>query len=290
TLAVGGGNDELIYLYDRQLNPVRKLVTRHGGVGVAFNHAGDRLVSVNWGGKVQLWDVVTAQLLFTHPRGIGVVCLRFSRDDQWLAGAILQNQLRIWKVGAGRDYRTLVRDGLPKDVHYVSAAVSGKQPQLLAVGMNDGVGFWNLDTGAELHFLARPGFVNQVVFEPSGTLLTIEEDSGVYRWVVPADFARPDGVRLGPPEKLPFPRGAHALAQSCDGRVLAICVRNLFGLEESVGTWVLHAGQPDRLVRLDAEDAAHIAVSPDGRWVATAKHFTDTLKIREARSGRLVRE
>jgi WD40 repeat protein len=172
---------------------------------------------------------------------------------------------------------------------YFSAAVGGKQQQLLAVAMNDGVGFWNLDTGAELHFLSRPGAVDQVVFEPSGTLLTLEHNSGVYRWEIPEDFAGPAGPGLGPPQRLPFPRGGSAISQSRDGRVLAMGVRNLLGFEPSVGTWVLHAGEPERPVRLDAQDAGYVGVSPDGLWVATGTHQGDTLRIWEAHSGRLVR-
>jgi serine/threonine protein kinase/WD40 repeat protein len=291
SLALGGGNDERIFLYDRQLKLVRALVTRTAGVAIAFNHAGDRLVSTGWEGKVQLWDVVTRQLLFTLPGILGVPVLRFSADDQWLAGAITGNQVGIWKVGAGRDLRTLVRDSEPKDVHYYSAAVSGKDPQLLAVAMSDGVGFWNLNTGAELPFERRQGGVKQVLFEPSGTLLTLEPETGVYRWGVPADFTKPDGLRLDPPQKLPFPIGGYAISQSRDGHVLAMASRNTFGNEERAGTWVLRADQPDALLRLDRQDgAAHVAVSPDGRWIATALHLHDTLKIWDVQSGQPVRQ
>jgi WD40 repeat protein len=153
--------------------------------------------------------------------------------------------------------------------------------------MSDGVGFWNLDTDAELQFLPRPGGVHQVVFEPSGTLLTMEKD-GVYRWLVPADFARRAGMCLGPPRKLPYPRGCSAISQSCDGRVLAMSVPYPIGTEQRAGTWVLHADQPERLVRLDA-GAAYVAVHPDGRWVATGQHFGDTLDIWETGTGRLFR-
>jgi WD40 repeat protein len=290
TLAVGSGDDERIFIYDRQLKPVRVLECRNRGIQVAFNHAGDRLVSVGWAGIVQLWDVVTGQLLFTAPGSFGMSTLRFSRDDQWLASVISGSQLGIWKVGAGRDYRTLTRTNLPRGFTYRSAAVGGKKQQLLAVAMNDGVGFWNLDTGAELPFLPRPDGVDQVLFEPSGTLLTLEDRSGVNRWVVPGDFARRGGGRLGPPRKLPFPPGGNTIAQSRDGRVLAMAVRATIGKERWAGTWVLHADRPKRLVRLDPKaEAAHLAVSPDGRWVATATHLDDTLKIWKARSGRLVR-
>jgi serine/threonine protein kinase/WD40 repeat protein len=291
TLAVGGGNPERIFLFDRQLRLMHYLTTRAGGSQVVFNHAGDRLASTGWGGVVQLWDVATRQLLFTLPGHIGTSTLRFSRDDQWLAAGISGNQLGIWKVGAGRDFRTLVRHDLPKDVRYYSAAVGGKDQSLLAVAMTDGIGFWNLETGAELLFLPRPSVVMQVLFEPSGTLLTLEQGSGVFRWVVPPDLNRADGRRLTPLQKLPFPSWGYALSQSTDGRVLAVAFRNVAGNEDRAGTWILHADQPEAVLRLDPEaGAAHVAVSPDGRWVATAVHMEDTLKIWDASSGKLIRK
>jgi serine/threonine protein kinase/WD40 repeat protein len=291
TLALGGGNEERIFLYDRELNLLRALVTKTAGVHVAFNHAGDRLVSVGWGGNVQLWDLVTGRRLFTLPGSIGTPALRFSPDDQRLAATVTGEQLGIWKVADGRDFRTLTRHAMPDDVHYYSAAVGGKHGELLAVGMSDGVGFWNLDTGAEIHFEPRRGGVNQVIFERSGTLLTLEEVTGVYRWVIPADFARRGGPRLDPPEKLPFPIAGHEMAVSRDGGVLALAVRRLVDLEKWAGTWVLHADQPGRPIRWDAgTGSAHIAVDPDGRWIATALHFDDTITIRDARTGRVLRQ
>jgi serine/threonine protein kinase/WD40 repeat protein len=292
TLAAGGGDTGGIFLYDRQLKLERELLTRSGGMKVAFNHAGDRLASVGWGGVVQLWDVLTGKLLFTYPGAISVFLLRFSQDDQRLAGAISGKQLGIWKVGAGRDFRTLARDGVPADVHYFSAAVSPKQPELLAVGMTDGLGFWNLDTGERLHLERRQGDVRQVLFEPSGTLLTLEYRSGVHRWVIPADFARRKDRRLEPPQQLTaFPSGGYAMSQSRDGGVLAVSVRHVGGHENRAGIWIHRADQPEPMLRLaDKTGAAHVAVSRDGRRVAAGVHFADTLEIWDTRSGQLVRK
>jgi WD40 repeat protein len=292
TLAAGGGDIERIFLYDRQLKPVRELVTRSGGMKVAFNHAGDRVASIGWGGMVQLWDVVTGKLVFTYPRLVGVYLLRFSQDDQRLAAAISGKQLGIWKVGSGRDLRTLARDGLPGDVHYFSAAVSPKQPDLLAVGMTGWLGFWNLETGERLHLERREGDVRQVLFEPSGTLLTLEHRSGIHRWEIPAGFARRKDRRLALPQQLPaFPPGGFAMSQSEDGRVLALAVRNVGGHQNRAGIWVHRADQPEPMIRLaDKTDAAHVTVNRNGRWVAAGVHFADTIEVWDTRSGRLVRK
>jgi WD40 repeat protein len=66
-------------------------------------------------------------------------------------------------------------------------------------------------------------------------------------------------------------------------------VRDVIGMEEWAGIWVIHAERPASPLRIKA-DAAHVAVSPDGRWIAAAKHFDDTLNIWEAEDGRLVRQ
>jgi eukaryotic-like serine/threonine-protein kinase len=217
TLAVGGGNEPNVYVYDPELKAERVLRTTSAGMKVFFNHSGDRLVSVGWSGNLQLWDVVTGDLLFSLPGSFAAPVLRFSQDDNWMAGAVLGNQLGIWQVGAGRDVRTLVRKHLPGTAYYFSAAVGGKEGEVLAVATSDGVGFWNLNTGAELGFLPRPNAVRQVLFESSGTLLTLEEFSGVFRWALPANWSPADGLRPKPIEKLPFPTGGYDIAQSRRG-------------------------------------------------------------------------
>jgi WD40 repeat protein len=286
TLALGGGNDPRIDLYEH-LQPARVLAALGGGVRMAFNHAGDRLISVGWAGDVQLWDLGAGHLLYTRPGSISTPCLRFSRDDQWLAGPVSGDQLGIWRVGDSREYRSLVRPDVPRNVRYYGAAVGGPDQELLAVAMSDGVGFWDLRTGAALHFEKRSGIIKQVLFESAGTLLTLEPSTGVNRWELPADLARAD-LRLEP-QKLPFPPGGYAISQSRDGKVLAMSVRG--SLKKRAGTWVLHAGEAEPRHRLDpGVGAAHVAVSADGRWVATALHLDDTLKIWDAGSGQLLRQ
>jgi serine/threonine protein kinase/WD40 repeat protein len=290
TLAMGAGDGHGIFIYDTKLELVRQLPTRGWGTRVAFNHAGDRLASIGWDGIVQLWDVVTGHLLFTAPSATRVGILRFDRDDQWLAGVISESRLGLWKVGAGRHYRTLLRDDMPKKLHYYGAAVSGKRQQLLAVAMHDGIGFWNLETGAEIAFISRASAVLQVICDDSGALLTLEDDAGVFRWVVPEGFGKPGGPPMGPPQKLAFPPVGSEISASRDGKVVALSVRALFRWKPFVGTWLLHAGPQERLVRLDDRDTNHVAVSPDGLWVAAGGTEADTLKIWETRHGELVRQ
>jgi WD40 repeat protein len=164
---------------------------------------------------------------------------------------------------------------------------------LLAVGMADGLGLWDLASGSELAFLPideGSGGVTDVRFEPSGALLTAGY-SGLMRWPVRADSQPPDRLRVGPAERL-LPR-AHILGQSQvpDGRVIVACNRAVGQWQAFAGGWVLHADRPGEPIRLDAgADIAWIAVSPDGRWVVTATLFEGRAKVWDARDGRQVKQ
>ncbi len=71
-------------------------------------------------------------------------------------------------------------------------------------------------------------------------------------------------VHIGAAQRLPIPAANAGFAQSRDGRVLACA--------QFQGALVLHADQPDKPIKLEAhDDVRNVAVSPDGRWVATGR-------------------
>jgi hypothetical protein len=106
-----------------------------------------------------------------------------------------------------------------------------------------------------------PG-ITHVLFEPSGALLTNGRD-GLHRWPVQTDPDSVERLRIGPPQTLPVPGSDCVVARSRDGRVLASAQYD--------GGLVLHADRPGQPVPLRPHaDVRRIAVSPDGRLVATA--------------------
>ena len=71
-------------------------------------------------------------------------------------------------------------------------------------------------------------------------------------------------VHIGAAQRLPVPAADAGFAQSRDGRVLASA--------QFEGALVLHADQPDKPIKLEPhDDVRYVAVSPDGRWVATGR-------------------
>jgi serine/threonine protein kinase/WD40 repeat protein len=267
-----------IYLWDASTGKRLQRLAGHtaGGVGLAFNPAGDLLASADWAGTLRLWDARTGQELFkTTWAGV----LRFSRNGRLLAADVTDHRVRLWEVIPACGYQSLVREPHLGTGRYGGLAVSGRH-RLLAVGMLDGVGLWELPGGRPLTFLPL-GDHGSVAFEPSGALLT-HGATGELRW--PVEAVGPAGtLRLGPPQPLPFPASRSLISSSRDGKVMACA--------QFRGALVWHADKADPLIPLGPQhDVRSIAVSPNGWWVATGSHWaTDVyVKVWDARTGRRV--
>jgi WD40 repeat protein len=127
------------------------------------------------------------------------------------------------------------------------------------VGTDRGVALWDLVRGAELPFLPI-GHTRHLTFEASGALLT-SGSAGVRRWPVQLDFDRGE-FRIGSPRQLPFPRNMAGIAEDRLGRIVALAN---FG--------ATHVLTPDRKFEVrPLDDVRSVAVSPDGKWLATGSH------------------
>ncbi len=120
TLATCHAHSSLLRLYD--FDPARPALSlRHalrppgeGGTLIYFNPAGDRLVSRGFDNVVHLFDVVTGRLLFSTFSWPAGHLLRFEQSGRRLAGTRVGDQLQqigIWSVADGREFRVLVHNG-----------------------------------------------------------------------------------------------------------------------------------------------------------------------------------
>jgi hypothetical protein len=124
--------------------------------------------------------------------------------------------------------------------------------------------------------LTLPG-IQSALFEGSGALLT-NGPGGLLRWPVVFTPGTPGGVRIGPPRKLSAPGSTFALARSRDDRVIASA--------QYRGGVVVHAGQPDRPLRIAPhDDARYVAVSPDGALAATSSHSRSGVRVWDTATG-----
>jgi WD40 repeat protein/serine/threonine protein kinase len=275
------GRDHIIRLWD--VATAREIAhlegTKNGGVGFTFNHRGDLLASVSWDGMLRLWDPRTGkQLLSTVAYAMRIP--QFSLDDRLLVARTNGTKIQILEVATGREYRTLVRDPVLGSGFYDNTAVSG-DGRLLAAGMQDGFGLWDLDSGKSLAFV-RQRWTPGVLFEHDGNLLTYGEQ-GLQRWPVRAGPAAPGHLRIGPPQMLSSVGAAGNVSSSRDGRVLATA-----GLNQ--GALILDANRLDRPLRLvHAGGVWGVTVSPDGRFVATGCQHGPGVKVWDAGTGKVVR-
>jgi WD40 repeat protein/tetratricopeptide (TPR) repeat protein len=269
-------DDRKIYLWDVSTGTRQIVLEGHRGAGIdiAFSPTDDVLVSRCWDGKIRLWDTRTAKLLISMSGG----CLDpfFRRDGHLLALVEQDRKPSLWEVATGREYRTLEHRGR-HGYQGISVHPGGR---LMAAGMGDGVAFWDLASGKELLFLPI-GPTPHLLFEPSGDLLT-RGGNGVLRWPMWQNAAA-GTFRIGSPRLLPLPAGDLRFTLNRDGRILA--------LAQVDGALAVDTSRLDSPVKLGPHgDVRWVAVSPDGRWVATGGFHTPLVKVWEARDGTLVKE
>ena len=159
--------------------------------------------------------------------------------------------------------------------------------RILAAGTGDRVRFWDVFSGKEIGSLLLPE-CDTHIFHPDGQSLIVTDWLGgvSLRSLEQTGDPASSAYRLG--EAAPVLRCAMMLcyaALSLDGRYLAVPHESegealIFDLQDpSAKPVVLH---PHPMVD-------RIAISPDGRWVATSSWHNSLVKVWDARSGDLVR-
>jgi WD40 repeat protein len=255
---------------------------RGGGPQLVVNATGELLCSFSsWAHQLDLW----------HPySGRPVLHAESSVHFEWAAhdGRLVGNK----RLANGRwcfavvepspVVRTLARNpihGSGGNWWDVSIHPSG---QLLAVGSDNGVSLFDLQTGQDVGYL-QVGFALYPWFIPAtGDLLTYSL-RGLLRWPVRFSEQDPSRVTVGPPEKLPCP-AAFGTRVTSDraGRVIAAATGETAVLVHDFGKEVITLGP--------LPDCRKVAVSPDGRWVVTVIHGPGPLDVWDTRSGALVRQ
>jgi serine/threonine protein kinase/WD40 repeat protein len=260
----------------------------HPGSGphVAFDPRGDWLVSSDWYGGLRFWDLNTGRLMLTTERTCAVP--RFGPNGMFGNVFSEPGKLatgRLAQLERASAYRSLAAGaGLNAQLEYRNCSLhfGGR---LLAVATRRGLSLMDLFTGSERAFL--PVRTDWVSFEPSGSLLTATV-SGIYRWPVEATASRPQGARIGPPERIPVPPYSvegwdRNIAHSADGGVLATA--NFYGAS------VWQRDLPSGAIALTPhENCRSVALSPDGALVATGSQSGGVLKVWDSKTGRLIRE
>jgi tetratricopeptide (TPR) repeat protein len=186
----------------------------------------------------------------------------FSRDGRILVQR--GDERQPWRVEPALEYVTLAHAaGSPLSYQRPSINRDGR---ILAVGTDKGVVLWDLETRAELAFLAI-GLAWHSAFSVTGDLLT-NGDAGFLRWPVRID---PETGRyhIGPPLALPLPGTDCAIDEDREGRAVAMA--------DHAAAYVALGNRPMSIAPL--EDCRGVAISPGGEWLATGSHTEAELTI-----------
>jgi WD40 repeat protein len=240
------------------------------GLHAVFHPTGALVASNGWESRLRLWDSVLGRTVLSLTSSSRDP--HFSRDGRIVVSR--EDELATYQVDPALEYRTLAHAfGAPTS--YDSASIR-RDNRVLAVGSDRGAVLWDLARGTELAFLPI-GKARHVMFEPSGDLIT-SGSIGVWRWPIQLE---PDwsAFRMGPPLRLrSFPPGECAIAGDRSGEVVAL----------ANGDWT-HVVTAERTFRLGPlDDCRHVAVSPDGEWLATGNHGTTGAQVWRIRDGERV--
>jgi WD40 repeat protein len=205
------------------------------GIGLAFNHAGDRLISIDWDIQTRLWDVTSGRVLLTLPGNFG---LQFSADDTMLGPQRSGRKVRLWRVAARRELHVL-RHPVAGGRESLAWPVPDADGRVLAAVSSQGLCFFDVASGEELVSvpMPNPDFTHFRCFIPAGGWLMSLSGNGTQFWPCQPAPGQPDLLEVGPPQ--PFATAGYAGATATpDGRVAVLSAGD--------GALVLHRDPPGR--------------------------------------------
>jgi eukaryotic-like serine/threonine-protein kinase len=249
------GNDRTVRIWNLATRRQELSFVVQGGGGLLAQYSPDgSVIGTNtWEANLELWDARTGKHLLTTVAWRGPY---FGTNYRLAAG--LGERLGIYQAAPAREFRIMVRAAVRGQSRYsYGRPAVRKDGRLLAVGNNDGVGFWDLDTCAELGFLPIRGSV-EVAFTAEGDLLTTGEP-GLLRWPIREAVGE---LEVGQPRALGSAANVAWLDQSRDSRTIVVI--------DEMGMGVLRPESSQKRLTLGPQtDVRRIAISPDGRWVTS---------------------
>jgi serine/threonine protein kinase/WD40 repeat protein len=275
-------NDHRIYIWEAETG--KKLAHLDGSaeriMNLAFNHAGNVLASSSFDGQYRFWDSDAGRQIASYPGASWY--FQFSLDDLRLEGWQQVSRFGLLEVTSSRECRLLSAQDAGESWSNPQFSADG---HILAAAIGDRMRFWDVFSGQEIASFALPVCDTQI-FHPDGrSLIVIDRSGGVRlrsleRSGDPASYA----YRLGKPRRFFDMQELRQAALSLDGRHLAVTHHSaeesfIFDLQEPSAKPVVLKLHP----MVDS-----IALSPDGRWAATASWWTPFVKIWDARSGGLL--
>jgi len=282
------GFDHRAYVWDAQSGEKRAVLTGHQAelVGVLFSHSAPILASFSWDKTTRLWDYRMGRQLMSA----GGELRAFSADDRHVA---IRSQLewvaddvRVYDFASGDECRTLQEVGTKeKSPTHLDLSPDGRL--MLSTGQ-EGIRLWDVATAEQLAVLYEAGKTLDVdptaLFHPSGNSVLTSTKHGIFRW--PIKRSREEGhdrLTIGPPQRVSDLTGQGWTCLDRTGHTLAT-IRG----QEAYALPLDRTAPPVRLT--GHADIKRIAISPDGKWIATGTWHGRGVVLWNANTGQKVRD
>ncbi len=282
---VTGCLDNHIYVWDAGTGQQRAVLEGHDSyiMAVTFDRDRNLLASSGLDGKVCLWDLAGSRQVASLPGGSWE--LQFRPDDRlfgiWQQGP--NYRYGLMEVVKSRECRVL---DLQDFGDFTSEPDFSADGRILAAGNTGQVRFWDVASGKEIGSfpLLR---CDTHVFTPDGRSLILTDRSGgvSVRSLERIRDASAFTYLLGKPRRFYPGEMLCESALSFDGSHLAVTHEST---DEAL-VFNLHDSTTKPVILRPHRKVDRIAISPDGRWVATSSWHDSLVKVWDARSGDLVR-
>ena len=273
--AVTSGDDHTIRIWD--LATSKEVASLEGHTdevnGVCFSPNGRLIASAGVDGLVKIWDAVAHTELATFKGHTDYLWdVAFSPDGTRLASASADATVRVWNVP--QHLLAKILRGHSEPVGKVAVSPDGRE--LASCSMDQTVRLWDATSGRPGRVLAgHTHWVWGIAFGNSSDTLFSAGDNTLRQW----------NTRTGKEEQK---------VEVTDGQVRAFALdpKSQFAvIGDNAGrltTWTLDTGRKLLSLSRHADEISDVAVSPDGRWIASCG-LDGTLAIHSSSDGKLHR-